>query len=187
MQHGCGGECCRGFFFCAQMSTKLRKFRPIKLSKNIVLKCATHSSEIRSLKRSTSPTFSAPLTFLPDTGAQRHQHQPHTTAENLCLKLQSVWWGFIDSCQDDVPTSISCWDSKKAAKTFVKPLVPEHRDDSRHHTEFAPTGHIIKKKRPKSVQEESGASNCCKSIAIRKSVTQFRTIICMYPFPLPPS
>ena len=52
--------------------------------------------------------FRASLTILTDTRTQRRQHKPHTTTENLCLKLQSFWHGLIDSCQDDVPTVISC-------------------------------------------------------------------------------
>ena len=44
----------------------------------------------------------------------------------------------VDACQDDVPNSISRGVSK--GQDFnAQPLVPEHRDDPRHHTLFVPT------------------------------------------------
>ena len=97
MQHGFGGEFCVFFLFsCPNVhetaETPTKKKIVTKIAQNVV----THFSKIRPLKGNISPTFSAPLTSLTDTRTQRHQHKPHTTAENLCLKLQSIWWELID-------------------------------------------------------------------------------------------
>ena len=116
----------RGGIFCSCPNVHKTAETPRKsFSKQILQKFVTRFWNMYPLKRRIHQLLWAPLQT---TSTQRPPHKSHITAERFGLKLHSFWWEWIDACQDDVPTVISCGVSQDSQDFSAQPLVPEHRD-----------------------------------------------------------